>query len=95
MKWFCSSFLYIIDFCTKTNISDKIKYFRLSKNTKSQQENRPTSYREDWLQTTGINWNKGNIGQKIFHDNSKDLPNANGPYLQILQMDKNHEYVLE
>ena len=30
----------------KTDADDEIKYYRLSKNTKRQQENRPTNYRE-------------------------------------------------
>ena len=46
VAWLCSSLLCIIDFCTETDAGDKIKYYRLSKNTKRQQENRPASYRE-------------------------------------------------
>ena len=46
VKWLCSSSLCIIDFCTKTDACDKIKYYKLFKNTKRQQENKPTSYRE-------------------------------------------------
>ena len=89
MKRLCSSSLYIIDFCTKTDAGDKIKYCRLSKNTRRQQESRPTSYTEYKRQmTTGINMDQDGIGQKGFPDNSEDLRNAIGPYSQILQMEK-------
>ena len=70
---------------------DKIKYYRLSKNTKRQQENRPTSYREYQLTTTGTNWDKGNIDQKELPDNGEDLRNIIFPYAQILQMEENRE----
>ena len=71
MKWLCSLF-YSIDFCTKTGTSDKIKYLRLSKNTKIQQENTPR-IKKFQLKTTGINWEKGGIGEKGFPDNSEGL----------------------
>ena len=67
---------------------NKTKYYRLSKNTNRQEENRPTSYGEFSLKTTGINWYKGGIGQKGFFDNSEDLQNTIGPYTQILQIKK-------
>ena len=71
--------LCIIDFCTKTDTGDKIKYYRLYKNTFRQQENSPTDYKEYQLKTTGINWDKDGIGQKEFPDNSEDLQNALTP----------------
>ena len=85
-----SAFLF-----TKTHAGDEIKYYRLSKNTKRQQENRPTSYREYQLTTTGINWGKDSIDQKGFPDNGEDLQNAISPYAQILQMEGNREKILE
>ena len=39
MKWFWSSSLCYDNFCTKTDISNKIKYYRFPKNTETQQEN--------------------------------------------------------
>ena len=51
-----------------------------SNNTKRQQENRSTRYREYWLKAIGINWDKGSIDQKGFPDNNEDLRNAIGPY---------------
>ena len=71
MKWLCS-LLYSIHFCTKTGASDKIKYLRLSTNAKRQQENTPR-IKKFQLKTTGINWEKGGIGQKGFPGNSEDL----------------------
>ena len=73
--------LCIIDFCTKTDVCDKIKYYRLSKNTQRERErerereqkNRPTSYREYWLKTARINWDKDGIDQKEFPYNSEEL----------------------
>ena len=58
----------------------KSQIHRPSKNEKRQQENRSTSYREYQQKTTGINFDKGGIGQKGFTDNSEDLRNAIGPY---------------
>ena len=57
MKWLWSSSLCITDFCTKTGAGDKIKYYRLSKNIKTQHEIallaiENTSYRQ--LKQTGI-----------------------------------------
>ena len=71
MKWPCSLF-YSIDFGTKTGTSDKIKYLRLSKNTKRQQENTPR-IKKFQLKKTRINWEKGGIGEKGFPGNSEDL----------------------
>ena len=79
--------LCIIDFCTKTDVCDKIKYYRLSKNTQRERErererdrerereqkNRPTSYREYWPKTARINWDKDGIDQKEFPYNSEEL----------------------
>ena len=89
MKWLCSSSISIADFCTKTDAGDKIKYYRLSKNTKRPRENRPSSYREYQPKATAINWDIDGIGQKGFLDNSEGLRNIIGPYLQILQWKKN------
>ena len=80
---------------TKTHTGDEIKYYRLSKNTKRQQENRPTSYREYQLTTTGMNWGKDGIDQKGFPDNGEDLQNAISPNAQIFQLEGNREKVLE
>ena len=38
-KWLCSSSLYYDNFCAKTDTGDKIKYSRIRKNKKTQQEN--------------------------------------------------------
>ena len=38
MKWFCSSLLCYNNFCSKTGARDKIKYYRLAKNPKTQNE---------------------------------------------------------
>ena len=89
MKWLCSSSLCIIDFCTENDAGDKIKYYRLSKSAKRLLENRPTSYREYKLKTTGINWDIDPIGQGGCPDNSEDLRNVADPYSQILQVEKN------
>ena len=37
VKWLFSFSLYVVDFCTKTDAVDKIKYYRLFKNTTLQQ----------------------------------------------------------
>ena len=79
VTWLCSSLLCIIDFSTETDAGDKIKYYRLSENTKRQQENRPAD----------------SIGQKGFLDNIEDLRNAIVPYFQILKMEKNCENILK
>ena len=88
MKWLCSSLLCIIDFYTKTDAGDKIKYYRHSKNRKRQQENRPEN-------TSKRYWVKDGIGQKGFPDNAEDLRNVIDPYSQILQMEKNRENILK
>ena len=50
--------------------------YKLCKNAKRQQENRPPSYREYYLKTARINWDKGGIDQKGLPDNSEDLQSA-------------------
>ena len=42
-------------------------------NRQREQEIRPTGYREYYVKTTGINWDKDGIGQRRFSDNSEDL----------------------
>ena len=89
------SFIFImimsLSFILKICTGDKIKYYRLPKNPKTQNEY------QNILMTTDINWDKGHIFAKHWAKgnwgNTEDLPDIIAPNSQILKMEVKPENI--
>ena len=68
-----------LTYVIKSSITDSLRIHR-EREREREQKNRPTSYREYWLKTARINWDKDGIDQKEFPYNSEELWNVISPY---------------
>ena len=93
MKWFCSSALCYTNSRSKTGAVDKIKYYRLPKDSETQNNFQKI------LITTGINWEQDPICAKHqtkgYRENTEDLPDIIALSCQTLKTEKKRENILK